>query len=64
MKMKKRILKKWVEKWLCIESIIIFCFVGMINDFTLLGLFILIGLLLKLGLNINILSKYTNLFEE
>ena len=53
--MKKRILKKWVKNWLCVESIIIFSFVGMVNDFTLLGLFILIGLLLKLGLNINIL---------
>ena len=62
--MKKRVLKKWVKNWLCVESVIIFSLVAMVNDFTLLGLFIIMGMLLKLIFNISILSKYTNVFEE
>lgn len=62
--MKKRILKKWVKHWLSIESIILFSFVAMVNNFTFLGFFIILGILLKLFINISILNKYTNMFEE
>ena len=41
----KRILKKWVKNWLCIESVILFSFVAMVNDFTFLGFFIILGIL-------------------
>ena len=59
--MKKRILKKWVKNWLCIESVILFSFVAMVNDFTFLGFFIILGILLKLfimDLIIKILFQY------
>ena len=62
--MKKRILKKWVKHWLSIESVILFSFVAMVNDFTFLGFFIILGISLKLYINIRILKKYTNMFEE
>ena len=60
----KRILKKWVKNWLCIESVILFSFVVMVNDFTFLGFIIILGILLKLFINISILNKYTNMFED
>lgn len=60
----KRILKKWVKNWLSIESIVLFSFVAMVNDFTFLGFIIILGILLKLFINIRILNKYTNMFED
>ena len=62
--MKKRVLKKWVKNILSVESIIIFSFIAMIDDFTKLGFIIILMLLLKLIFNISILSKYTNMFDE
>ena len=62
--MKKRVLKKWVKNILSGESVIIFSFIAMIDDFTKLGFIILLMLLLKLIFNISILSKYTNMFDE
>lgn len=62
--MKKRVLKKWVKNILSIESVIIFSFIAMIDDFTKLGFIIILMLLLKLIFNISILSKYTNMFDE
>lgn len=61
---KRRILKKWVKNWLSIESCILFTFIGMVEDFTLLGFFIIIGVMIKLLININILYKYTDIFKE
>lgn len=61
---KRRILKKWVKNWLSIESCILFTFIGMLEDFTLLGFFIIIGVMIKLLININILYKYTDIFKE
>lgn len=62
--MKKRVLKKWVKNILSGESVIIFSFIAMIDDFTKLGFIIILMLLLKLIFNISILSKYTNMFDE
>lgn len=61
---KRRILKKWVKNWLSIESCILFTFIGMVEDFTLLGFFIIIGVMIKLLININILYKYTDIYKE
>ena len=61
--MKKRVLKKWVKNYLCGESMLIFSFIAMINDFTFNGLLIIIGLFVKLFINILILSKYTNVLD-
>lgn len=61
---KRRILKKWVKNWLSIESCILFTFIGMVEDFTLLGFFIIIGVMIKLLININILYKYIDIFKE
>lgn len=61
---KRRILKKLVKNWLSIESCILFTFIGMVEDFTLLGFFIIIGVMIKLLININILYKYTDIFKE
>ena len=61
--MKKRVLKKWVKNLLCGESVIIFSFIAMIDDFTELGFIIILMLLLKLIFNISILSKYTNVLD-
>lgn len=62
--MKKRILKKWVKHWLSIENVILFSFVAMVNDFTFLGFFIILGILLKLFINISILNKNKTLSKR
>ena len=62
--MKKRVLKKWVKNILAGESVILFSFVAMVDDFTILGFLIILGILLKLFVNISILNKYTNIFEN
>lgn len=61
--MKKRVLKKWVKDLLCVESIIIFSFIAMINDITFKGFLIVLFLFVKLYINLYLLSKYTNVLE-
>lgn len=58
--MKKRRLKKWFEKYISIESIILFSFIAMVNDFNFKGFIILVLIMIKLLINIHLLSKYTN----
>lgn len=62
--MKKRVLKKWVSNLLCIESVIIFSFVAMINDITFIGFLIVLLMFIKLYFNLYILNKYTNILNE
>lgn len=61
--MKKRRLKKWFEKYISIESIILFSFIAMVNDFNFKGFIILVLIMIKLLINIHLLSKYTNVLD-
>ena len=61
--MKKRRLKKWCEKYICGESLVLFSIVAMVNDFNFKGFIILILILIKLIINMNLLSKYTNVLD-
>lgn len=61
--MKKRRLKKWFEKYISIESMILFSFIAMVNDFNFKGFIILVLIMIKLLINIHLLSKYTNVLE-
>lgn len=60
---KTRHLKKWAEMVLIIVSFAIFTFIGMLDDFELSGIPILIGLMLVLLFNIHILSKYGRILK-
>ena len=62
--MKKIRLKKWVEKTLIGESLVIISFLSMLIDVERVGLILTIILIIKLLFNIHILIKYTNLFME
>lgn len=62
--MKKRVLKKWVSNLLCIESVIIFSFIAMLNDITFIGFLIVLLMFVKLYFNLYILNKYTNILNE
>ena len=61
--MKKRRLKKWFEKYISIKSIILFSFIAMVNDFNFKGFIILVLIMIKLLINIHLLSKYTNVLD-
>ncbi|MCI6789364.1 MAG: hypothetical protein MR606_05950 [Mollicutes bacterium] len=62
--MKKIRLKKWVEKTLIGESLVIISFLSMLIDVERVGLILTIILIIKLLFNIHILIKYTNLLME
>ena len=62
--MKKIRLKKWVEKTLVGESLVIISFLSMLIDVERVGLILTIILIIKLLFNIHILIKYTNLLME
>lgn len=61
--MKKRRLKKWFEKYISIESVILFSFIAMVNDFNFKGFIILVLIMIKLLINLHLLSKYTNVLD-
>lgn len=62
--MKKIRLKKWVEKTLIGESLVIISFLSMLIDVERVGVILTIILIIKLLFNIHILIKYTNLLME
>lgn len=62
--MKKIRLKKWVEKTLIGESLVIISFLSMLIDVERSGLILTIILIIKLLFNIHLLTKYTNLLME
>ena len=67
MKHTRRYFRPCIQKTLEIISVFIFCIVGSLNDFNLVGFFIILGMIAVLAFNIKILSlygRYDDLEEE
>lgn len=58
MKHSHRYLRPWIQRTLEIISVVIFLIVGGVNDFTLIGFFIILGMIAVFAFNIKILSLY------
>ena len=58
MKHTRRYLRPWIQRTLEIISIVIFLIVVGVNDFTLVGFFIIFGMIAVFAFNIKILSLY------
>ena len=58
MKHSHRYLRPWIQRALEIISVIIFLIVVGVNDFTLVGFFIILGMVAVFAFNIKILSLY------
>ena len=58
MKHSHRYLRPWIQKALEIISIVIFLIVVGVNDFTLAGFFIILGMIAIFAFNVKILSLY------
>lgn len=58
MKHSHRYLRPWIQKMLEIISIAIFLIVVGVNDFTLVGFFIILGMIAVFAFNVKILSLY------
>ena len=58
MKHSHRYLRPWIQKMLEIISIVIFLIVLGVNDFTLVGFFIILGMVAVFAFNVKILSLY------
>lgn len=58
MKHTRRYLRPWIQRALEIISVIIFLLVVGVNDFTLVGFFIILGMIAIFAFNIKILSLY------
>ena len=58
MKHTHRYLRPWIQRVLEIISIIIFLLVGGVNDFTLVGFFIILGMIAVFAFNVKILCSY------
>lgn len=58
MKHSHRYLRPWIQRTLEIISVVIFLLVVGVNDFTLVGFFIILGMIAVFAFNIKILSLY------
>ena len=58
MKHSHRYLRPWIQRTLEIISVVIFLLVGGVNDFTLVGFFIILGMIAVFVFNVKILSLY------
>lgn len=58
MKHSHRYLRPWIQRTLEIISIVIFLIVVGVNDFTLMGFFIILGMIAVFAFNVKILSLY------
>ena len=58
MKHSHRYLRPWIQRTLEIISIVIFLIVIGVNDFTLVGFFIILGMIAVFAFNVKILSLY------
>lgn len=58
MKHTRRYLRPWIQRALEIISVIIFLLVGGVNDFTLVGFFIILGMIAIFAFNVKILCSY------
>ena len=58
MKHSNRYLRPWIQRTLEIISVVIFLIVGGVNDFTLIGFFMILGMIAVFAFNVKILSLY------
>lgn len=58
MKHSHRYLRPWIQRTLEIISIVIFLIVVGVNDFTLVGFFIILDMIAVFAFNVKILSLY------
>ena len=58
MKHSHRYLRPWIQRTLEIISVVIFLLVVGVNDFTLVGFFIILGMVAVFAFNVKILSLY------
>ena len=58
MKHSHRYLRPWIQRTLEIISLVIFLIVIGVNDFTLVGFFIILGMIAVFAFNVKILSLY------
>ena len=58
MKHSHRYLRPWIQRTLEIISIVIFLIVVGVNDFTLIGFFIILSMIAVFAFNVKILSLY------
>lgn len=58
MKHTRRYLRPWIQRALEIISVIIFLLVVGVNDFTLIGFFIILGMIAIFAFNIRVLCLY------
>lgn len=58
MKHSHRYLRPWIQRTLEIISVVIFLLVVGVNDFTLVGFFIILGMIAVFAFNVKILSLY------
>ena len=58
MKHSHRYLRPWIQRTLEIISIVIFLIVGGVHDFTLVGFFIILGMIAVFAFNVKILCSY------
>ena len=58
MKHSHRYLRPWIQRTLEIISIVIFLIVVGVNDFTLVGFFIILSMIAVFAFNVKILSLY------
>ena len=58
MKHSHRYLRPWIQRTLEIISIVIFLIVVGVNDFTLVGFFIVLSMIAVFAFNVKILSLY------
>lgn len=58
MKHSHRYLRPWIQKMLEIISIVIFLIIVGVNDFTVVGFFIILGMIAVFAFNIRVLCLY------
>ena len=58
MKHTRRYLRPWIQKMLEIISIVIFLIIVGVNDFTLVGFFIILGMIAVFAFNVRVLCLY------
>ena len=58
MKHSHRYLRPWIQRTLEIISVVIFLVVGGVNDFTLIGFFIILGMISVFAFNVRVLCLY------
>ena len=58
MKHSHRYLRPWIQRTLEIISVVIFLIVGGVNDFTLVGFFIILGMIAVFAFNVEVVSSY------